>query len=680
MKRNICCTMLFFYLLISASVVAQVMPEQQLENLAAETETETEDDLSLQELEYLRRNPLNLNETGADELRQLPMLTDVQINSFINYRRINGKLVHLLELQAVPGWDITMIRQLLPYLRIGAVMTLVEETGQRFRQGDHQLLIRVGQALEKGAEYKKSIADNGYQGSPLQLLFRYTYRFKNNLQYGFLGDKDAGESFFRRQQKSGFDFYSVHFFARKMGMIQSLAIGDFTVNLGQGLIQWQSLAFKKSTAITAVKRQSAVLRPYHSAGEYNFHRGAGITVKKGKLESTVFVSFRRLSANVNADTMNQEDYVSSVLTGGYHRNNSELEDRNTLSQSAAGGNLRYGFRQGHIGWNGVYYRYEKPLQKRPEPYNLFAWRGQEWKNASIDYSYTWRNLHFFGEAAIDHKGHPGLLNGLLVSADTKVDLSFVHRRLSPAYQSVQGNAFTENTLPSNERGFYAGISIRPASGWKLDAYLDFYRFPWLKYRVDAPGGGVDRVVQVSYTPNREVLIYSRYRKEEKTGNEPGDEAVLHATGLISRESWRTQLNYKVSPAFTLRNRVELVWYKQGVGGVETGFLGLVDFLYKPLLKPWSGGFRLQYGETDGYNSRIYAYENDVMYSYSIPAFSGKGFRYYINVQLDAGKNWTFWGKWGQTLFSGKKYAGIGEELPDKANGSAFRIQLRYIFQ
>ena len=159
-----------------------------------------------------------------------------------------------------------------------------------------------------------------------------------------------------------------------------------------------------------------------------------------------------------------------------------------------------------------------------------------------------------------------------------------------------------------------------------------------------------------------------------------DEAVLQATGLISRESWRTQLNYKVSPAWTLRNRVELVWYKQGGAGVETGFLGLLDFLYKPLLKPWSGGFRLQYGETDGYNSRIYAYENDVMYSYSIPAFSGKGFRYYINVQLDAGKNWTFWGKWGQTLFSGKKYAGIGEELPDKATGSAFRIQLRYIFQ
>lgn len=680
MKISVCSLLVIFCLLLSVRSAAQGVPEQQLENLAAETDTETEDDLPLQDMEYLRRHPLNLNEAGEEELRLLPLLSDVQINSFISYRRLNGKLLHLLELQAVPGWDLSLIRQLIPYLRIGAVMSVVAETGQRFGQGDHQLLVRVGQLLEKGAEYKKSIADNGYQGSPLQLLFRYTYRFKNNLQYGFLGDKDAGESFFNRQQKSGFDFYSVHFFARRLGMIQSLAIGDFTVNLGQGLIQWQSLAFKKSTTITAVKRQSAVLRPYHSAGEYNFHRGAGITIRKGKLESTVFISLRKLSSNINEDTVNQAAYISSLLTGGYHRNNSELDDRNNLSQLAAGGNLRYGFRTGHIGLNGVFYRYRKPIQKRPEPYNLFTWRGKEWGNASVDYSYTWRNLHFFGELAVDKEGHPGLLNGILVSADPKVDLSFVHRRLSPAYQSVQGNAFTENTVPVNETGFYSGISIRPASGWKLDAYLDFYRFPWLKYRVDAPGGGKDWVLQMSYTPNRETLLYSRYRREIKTGNETGEPSILLATGFISRESWRTQLNYKLSPEWVIRNRVELVWFNKGRAGAENGFLGLVDFLYKPVMKPWSGGLRVQYGETEGYNSRIYAYENDVMYSYSIPAFSGKGYRYYINVQLDAGKNWTIWVKWGQTLFLEKKYVAIGEEGASAGSGSGFRIQLRYIFQ
>ena len=202
---------------ISLVLPAQQIPEQQLENLAAESEQETEDDYTIQELEYFRSHPVNLNEASAADLKLLPVLTDLQVESFLNYRRLFGKLLHILELQSVPGWDLATIRYIIPYIRIGATMTVATETGQRFRGGQHQLLLRLSQTLEKSEAYKTTLEENGYQGSPLRLLLRYTYRYKNNLQYGILGDKDAGESFFRRQQKAGFDFYSVHFFARAYG-------------------------------------------------------------------------------------------------------------------------------------------------------------------------------------------------------------------------------------------------------------------------------------------------------------------------------------------------------------------------------------------------------------------------------------------------------------------------------
>lgn len=676
---------LTFFLLIgciffSCLIQAQELPEQQLENLAAVAEAETEDDQPLQELEQLRRHPLLLNEANENELRQLTMLTELQLISFLQYRKLAGKLLHEYELQAIPGWDLSLIRQLLPYVRVGASTTLAKETGHRFRDGEHQMLIRAGQVLEKGPDYRKPVEENGYQGSPMQLMFRYTYRFKNNLQYGIVGDKDAGESFFRGGQKTGFDFYSVHLFARRIGVIQSLALGDFTVNMGQGLIQWQSLAFKKSTAITSIQRQSAVLRPYHSAGEFNFHRGLGITISKGRMASTFFVSLRRLSSTINIDTMNSDAYVSSVLSGGYHRNNAELEDRRNLNQFAMGGNIVYNYNRGHIGLNTVMYRYGLPVEKRSEPYNLYSWRGRSWQNASVDYSYTWRNLHFFGEVAADQSGHGALLNGMLISADPKIDLALLHRQLSPRYQSVQGNAFTENTLPGNESGIYSGISIRPSGALKLDAYMDLYLFPWLRYRQDAPGRGKDWVLQLTYTPNKEAQFYSRFRRELKSGNESGDTAILRAVELKSRENWRTQLNMKLSRYWMMRTRVELVWVNRGKPDAEMGFLGFFDLLYKPLMKPWSGGIRLQYGETDGYDSRVYAYENDVMFNYSIPAFSGKGYRYYINMQRDWGKSWTVWVKWSQTIFLSKKYVGGGEETLFAPYISGFRIQLRYIFQ
>ena len=122
------------------------------------------------------------------------------------------------------------------------------------------------------------------------------------------------------------------------------------------------------------------MRPYNSAGEFNFHRGAGITIKKGKIEATAFGSVRKLSANYVADTVNFEDFFSSFQTSGYHRTQSEIDDRNNLRQTAFGGNIKYAGNRFQIGLNGIYYKFSLPLQKRDEPYNLYAITGDNWYN------------------------------------------------------------------------------------------------------------------------------------------------------------------------------------------------------------------------------------------------------------------------------------------------------------
>ncbi|MEO7394811.1 MAG: hypothetical protein ABIU11_07680, partial [Chitinophagaceae bacterium] len=502
---------------------------------------------------------------------------------------------------------------------------------------------------------------------------------KNLLQFGVTGDKDAGEQFFKGAQKKGFDFYSFHFFARKIGIIQSLAIGDFSVSMGQGLIQWQGLAFKKSADVMGIKRQSAVLRPYSSAGEFYFHRGAGITIKKGKVESTVFASIRKLSANFVADTVNNEDFISSFLTSGYHRTASEKADRNNLTQTTFGGNVIYRTNRWQVGINSIYYNFSLPVQKRNEPYNLFAISGKSWYNLSIDYSYTYRNLHFFGEAAADKNLNKAFLNGLLISVDPRVDISFVQRIINKAYQSINGNAFTENTYPTNERGFYIGATIRPAAGLRMDVYGDIYKFPWLKYQVDAPSHGKDFLAQLTYTPNKQVEIYTRFRNETKQANKPDNITVTNYLIAIPKQSWRTQISYKLNTSFTLRNRVELLWYYNSTAIKEAGFLTFMDVIYKPLLKNYSGVLRVQYFETDSYNSRIYAYENDVLYSYSIPAFSDKGFRYYLNFNYDINRKVSIWMRWAQTIYKNKNTIGSGLDEISGAKKSELKLQGRWIF-
>ncbi len=606
--------------------------EQQWEVQAEAGSDALQDDSWLQQLVHYRRHPLNINQAGAAELSSLPGLSGWQIQSLIRYREILGKLVHVNELQAVPGWELSTIRQVLPFITVQDRPVLAEKLQQRLHGGEQAFLLRCAPA---GYD---SVSDQRYTGSQLYLLARYRYNYKNLLQYGITGEKDAGEAFFRGPAKTGFDFYSAHLFLRKLGIVESLALGDFTVNLGQGLIQWQSLAFRKGSAVMSVKREGPVLKPYNSSGEFNFHRGAGITLRKAGWQFTCFGSWRKLSAHLMEDTIEQGLYISSLLPSGYHRTVTELNSRNNIDLLTAGANLQYRQAHWHIGLNTLNYHCSHPFRSSGKPYDLYSVAGDRWSNYSIDYSGSFRNLHWFGELAIDRQRAPAFLHGFLLSLDARAALSLLYRQIDQRYQSFFSNAFTENSQPVNEQGLYTGISLRPAPGWQLDAYADLYRFPWLKYRLDAPGGGSDYLFLVIHTPRKNVEWYVRYRMEQKTEGPAGN--LLPTMPVLPgvRQQWRAQCTFRPSPRLTLRQRFEWLWHKGPLMRKEQGVTAFMDLSWRPV-RSFSLDCRWQYFETDGYNARVYAYEQDVSYSFSIPALYGKGVRYYLLLKYQLPERW-----------------------------------------
>lgn len=657
--------------------------EQQLENITENNDdTETEDDGYLQELSQYRKNKLNLNTATADQLVALRFVNSLQIESLISYRSSLGLLVNIYELQAVPGWDVETIQKISPFVTVAMPAKFGSTISERLKNGDQYIQVRTTQILERSRGYllDSSQTKNFYPGSPQRLFIRYRYNYKNQLQYGFAAEKDAGEEFFKGSQKQGFDYYTGHFFVRNVGIIKSLAIGDYNVNMGQGLTQWMSLAFKKSVAVTSIKRQASVLRPYSSAGEILFHRGAGITIGKRNWELTAFGSYRKVDGNINADTsFLQDDFISSLQLSGFHRTQSEVEDKGAQRQTAFGGNASLQLGKLHVGLNAIHYSFLKPIKKDPSPYNLYALNGKTFGNYSADYSYTYRNLHFFGEAAISEKKYTAFVNGLLVSVANNIDMSFLYRNISKGYQSLYSSAFTEGTYPTNEKGFYTGIAIKATEKWRIDAYADIYKFPWLRFRTNAPSYGKDFVTQITYKPNRVLEIYTRYKSESKAINYNPDDLTLQAPINQPRQGWRTQLSFSASKSFTFRSRVELVWYDKKDRAAEEGILLYTDFIYKPTFSKLSGNLRLQYFETDGYNSRLYAYESDVLYSFSIPVFSGKGYRYYVNLNYDVNKKLSFWLKYAQFIYQDRDEVGSGLDVIQGNKRSEVKLQGIYRF-
>lgn len=687
MKKTILTLITFFFCLkLSAQQDNPVLPgsetEQQLENLTEQQEGEPEDDAYLQTMVQFRKNKLNLNNVDEHDLRELKLLSELEIQSFLKYRKLLGSFISIYELQAVPGWDVATIQKILPYIRIGTAVPFSADIKQRLTGGQHSVLFRMQQVLEKSNGFLRadSIAIR-YPGSPQRIFFRYKYIFRNLFQFGLTADKDAGEQFFRGSEKAGFDFYSFHLFARKLGPVRLLALGDFTVNLGQGLIHWQSLAFKKSSDITAVKRQADILRPYNSSGEYNFMRGAGITAGIKNFDFTAFASVRALDGSFNNDTsQTNADYVSSILNSGYHRTATEVAKKGAITQTSFGGNISYNKNALHLGLNGIGFKFSVPLVRNIFPYNQYAIQGNEWHNYSIDYSYTYRNFHFFGEAAMDKNNAKAFVGGLLASLDAKVDASLVYRNIEKSYQTLYGNAFTESTFPTNEKGLFTGISIKPASFLKIDASADVFSFPWLRYRVDAPTSGSEYLLQISYKPNKQVEIYTRFKNENKAINLTGTDSATRSVYKRPKDSWRTHLTYNISRQFILNQRVEVLWFDpHEKERSEHGFLIYIDGRYKPYNKPFALNARLQYFETDGFDSRLYAFESDVLYSYSIPQFIGKGFRYYFNMNTDVSKKMTVWFRWAQTIYANQNSISSGLDKIEGNKRSEIKLQIVYNF-
>lgn len=661
--------------------------DEQLENRAEKSDAEIEDDSERQRLNEWHKSPLDLNKATEEDLLSIGLLTGLQVKTFLEYRRLLGKLISIHELQAIPAWDLKTIKSITPYIIVDNSELVEEVFKKRWRSGNRYILLRIGQLMEKSNGFNKKPDSLGsyYLGSPQHIFFRYTYNYKNIFQYGILGDKDPGEQLFKGYQRYGFDFYSFHFFLRKVGMIRSLALGDFSVNMGQGLIQWQSLAFSKSSDILLIKRQSPVLKPYHSAGEFNFHRGIGITIYKSRWELTIFVSTKKIGANLATDTVDRQDAISSFNNSGFHRTKNENLDRNNIRQTAAGANINFSGQNWRIGLNTVRYHFSDPVLKQDQPYNLFSIRGKSWCNYSVDYSYTYRNIHFFGEAAVDKYLNLGVINGALVSLSSTVDAALLYRSIDRRYQSLYSDAFTENTTPSNERGLYFGLSMRPFPEWRLDTYFDVYYFPWLKFRVDAPSRGRDYDVKLIYQPNKRWSLSTYFRNEAKEANDSGLDLPTHQLILNRKQSWRTEINIGINSRVRFRGRVENIWYNKNGIGNENGFLGFADITFKPTGKPFNANLSIQYFETDGYNSRIYVSEHDLMYSFSLPAFYDKGFRYYIKLNtrinrlLHLPKNtkaqFDIWMRWAQTVYSGKAPESGGLDQINDNKRSEFKFQL-----
>lgn len=663
--------------------------EQIIENISEQYETELENSEWQEQLDYYKENLLDINHADKEQLIQLGLLTELQINSLLNHIENNGKLINVYELQSVNYFDLETIHQILPYIKTEEKKEQIIPMKELLIIGKNYLFIRTQETVEKSKGYQwienKSVIDSpAYKGSPYKIYSRFRHYYGTKISYGFTLEKDAGEPIFNKYQKKGFDFYSAHLFIRDINIFRSIAIGDYEVKFGQGLIAYQGFSMGKSSWVTNIKKDGHFLRQYSSSNEFNFMRGIGTTIGFKNILLTTFYSSKKIDAHTSAtDSIENVLEISTIYDDGYHRTISELTNRHTILQTVIGSNLTFTKRKFHIGLTTINTQLSTPLIKAYSLYNQFDFSGKNLTNSGVDYNFLIRNFNFFGEFARSDNEGLAILNGVLIALDPKLDLSILHRHFQKNYQSFFAQPFSEGYKPSNEVGTYIGLTIRPLSLWQVDAYFDSYKFPWLKYRVDAPSDGYDAMLQINFKPGKFLGMYGRAKYKTKALNVTNSYEPIYSPQYNKKMNLRYQLNYKISKNVTLQTRWENVIWNDGKisnkDGNQYGYLIFQDIKYDLLGSPLTFSLRYSLFDVDDYDARIYAYEDDVQYSFSVPFFYHQGSRYYLMVHYKLQNNFSLEFRFAQTYYSNANVIGSGNDEIKGNRKSEIKAQLKWMF-
>jgi hypothetical protein len=667
----------FFSLSQTTTQTAESIINDIFEQYTAESDETIDYESFYNDLISLTDNPLNLNTASREELEKLAFLSDIQIENILAYIYKNAQLNTIYELQLIEGIDMTDIRNMLPFVQIGKKDNVNNKIygNEIFKYGKSDVMFRIDKGLEKKNGYIKNsnsqgISSSEYYGAPIYNSLKYNFNFKNRIQFGATMEKDAGEQFWGTKHK-GYDFYSFYFQGNNIGKLKTIVAGNFRASFGQGLVFNSGFGSSKSSYTLNVVSRDNGLKKFSSTDETSFFKGVGGTFKLRKTEISLFYSNKKM------DTDTLSGSFKSFTRTGLHRTESEIDKKHSVTMQTIGVHTTTNLGLARIGFTAAHTLLSDTLLPEKAPYNLNYYSGLQQTSVSTDYRVRLGTFNLFGETALTNNKGIAAINGVLFSPTSTVSIVTVWRYYSPKYDTFYANAFSESTRVNNETGMYIGTEIRPFSRWKISAYADSYRFPWLKYGVNAPSSGQDYLLQTEYNPKRNMLMNWRIKFEQKQKN--SNNLTISSIEDYAKGSIRYQLMY-ISGNFATKNLIEISYSDSASTKAKIGFAAYQDLSYTFRKIPLSVDFRCMLFDAPNYDNRFYLYEKDILYAFSIPMFYGLGMRYYLNLKYELTENCSFWFKIAQTVYGDNRTTiSSGNEEIQGNKKTDIRFMVRYRF-
>lgn len=619
MKRFIFCILLIS--LNFRSLCQEIKLSETIKNIAEEVAAIESDPeaaaIYIESLNELAENPVKINSSGEEEISRLFFLSDFQVKALADYAHSSGKIISVYEIANIPGFDRETCEMMIPFISLSNMLSISPDSA-KWR---HTLITNI---CDKTGSNEPS-----YLGSPIKILTKYKFT-SGGLSGGITFEKDPGEKLISGDPPLP-DFVSAYIAYTSRGLIRKIIIGDFSGRFGQGTNINTSIRTGLSLIAPGYMASRNEIRPYTSADENNYFRGAATEFAIKNIGLTLFCSKNFLDASIISNSDDSLNYIHSFYVSGIHNSSSSIQKKNGVADLTYGINLTFNSSNVRIGFSWSEDKLSIPvIRTENEPKEVFDFNGDKNTVYSLYYNSLIKKILVFGEISLNQSLSHAIVQGLSFRPSDRLSLNFLLRDYEPGYISFHGRGPGIRSETGNERGILGNFNFEAAKHLFITGGVDIHTFPWLQYRCSAPARGIKKELAARFLPNEKLKIEALYNYRLSMNDDVNTKMIPEQRDIITR-SIRGSVRYSVHDNLILGTRID---YKVSDPAGSRGILLFNDAIYT--FKPVPITFWMRYCifNTDSWDSRIYTYENDLLYSFSIPALSGEGSRSYIMLKWE----------------------------------------------
>lgn len=628
--------------LVPVTAQDDIMTEAEIADEILSISDEYEVTALMERLAELAERPVMINSGDEEEIGRIFFLSEFQVKVLADYILNHGAIETIYEIALLPGFDRKTATLIGPYLDFNK-----GRQNDNIKKGSNTLLLTAISRLPEN--------DNENFRSRFLLKYRHSSR---SISFGITGENDPGEHFTFRNAW-GPDFLSGYMMYQGKGLTERVIVGDFSLCFGEGITLNNNSGFGNRLVSPSFMTGRQFVSPFTSTDENNFFRGMACIIGKVTGGAVLFFSSNKIDARLSFSPSDSSVYVTSLVKSGLHDTESGLASRNSLTETIAGIHISGGTPSFRGGITASYTCFSDPFSADTlDAASLFNFRGDRLINLGADMKAGTGNLLFFSETALSIPGSWASLAGIRASPAPRVTFNILARYYAIDYYSFHSRAFSSSPNVSNEEGLAANIHIEAARHLFISAGVDIYHRLWSAYRTSGPSSGSRIGIECEYSPSDNLSLKLSYRALNREYDMAGGTGVSSSARNINRQ---VTAHFMYTPLTGICLNTRLLISQDVVSGGK-GYLLCQDIAYTPAKMPLRFWIRYSLFSTDSFDTRLYAWENDLLQSFNIPALYGEGSRNYLMISWKPFKKAELRCKYGITAKSSPLERSMSREL------------------